>query len=69
MNNRIIGVIFCFISSFLFATNYICASILSINFPWEMSKQLIGKNLIILSVLSLIIGIIYLIDPKFKKNK
>lgn len=69
MNNRIIGVIFCFISSFLFAINYICACILSIKFSWEMSKQLIGKNLIILSVISLIIGIIYLVDPKLKKNK
>lgn len=69
MNNRIIGVIFCFISSFLFATNYICASILSINFSWEISKQLIGKNLIVLSIFSLIVGIIYLIDPKLKKSK
>lgn len=73
MNNKNIGVIFCFISAFLIATNYICISLLSLKYEWGMAKHILGNTLTILSIISLVIGIIYLIGPRiielFMKNK
>ncbi|WLC86592.1 hypothetical protein KTC97_21490 (plasmid) [Clostridium estertheticum] len=67
MNRRCAGVVFCFISAFLFATRYISASIFGSSLA-EKSKEIFnymlkdtGNSLITLSIISLIVGIIYLV--------
>lgn len=68
MNRRCAGVIFYFIASLLFSTNYICISVLSINFSWEMSKSIIGRLPIILSIISFLVGTVYIVFAELKKE-
>ena len=72
MDRRSVGVAFCFISAFLFATRYISAAIFGSNvISWDegiFSAMLtsIGSSLTTLSIISLIIGIIYLVMAERK---
>jgi len=67
MNRRGTGTIFCCISAFLFSTKYVCAAIFGSSVSsWDRSLFLslldfVGNTLLILSVLSLIVGIVYLV--------
>ncbi|MBZ9623786.1 hypothetical protein LGL55_16305 [Clostridium tagluense] len=71
MSRRGAGVSFCFIAAFLFATRYICAAIFGSNVSsWSSglySSMLgyIGNGLNTFAVISLIVGIIYLIASEF----
>lgn len=80
MSRRATGALFCFIASLLFCTKYICAAVystVSTNYsPWsEETFHLwlgyIGPIPTILSVISLIIGVIYLASAEMsdRKNK
>lgn len=67
MNRRGAGVSFCFIASFLFSVRYISAAIFGSGVSsWDRvlfnaMLECIGNTLLILSVISLVVGIIYLI--------
>lgn len=67
MNKRGVGVIFCLISSILFSTRYIAAAIfMSGVLSWDKGLfdaglEYVGTPLLFLSILSLIVGIIYLV--------
>lgn len=73
MNKRGAGVSFCFIAAFLFSTRYISAAIFgSCVSSWDSGLfnamlDYTGNTLIILSVISLGVGIIYLIMAKREK--
>ena len=67
INRRGAGVVFCFIAAFLFATRYISASIFGSSLTalnkdeFNSLLQFTGNTLITLSIISLIVGIIYLV--------
>jgi hypothetical protein len=67
------GAIFCLISSILFATRYIAAAILNTrvevgsNFPYFL--ELLGSELQISSVITLLIGIGYIILGEIEVKK
>lgn len=67
MNRRGAGAIFCLISSILFSTRYISAAIFGSNVSswgaefFSHMLSYVGNTLTILSVVSLVIGIIYLL--------
>lgn len=66
MNKRYTGLGFCFIAAFLFASRYISAAILgSGNLIDEQSFEAmlvnIGTPLLFASIISLVLGIVYLI--------
>ncbi len=72
MERRTVGVCFCFISALLFSTRYITAAIFGSNVS-SWSKELFnamleytGGELFILSIVSLIIGSVYLISSEIK---
>ncbi len=67
MNKRGVGVIFCLISAILFSSRYIAAAIfMSRTQTWSMELfyaglEYVGYPLLIVSIISLITGIIYLV--------
>jgi hypothetical protein len=73
INRRGAGVAFCFLSAFLFITRYISASIYgsSIALPGKIAfmgmLRNTGNTLITLSIISLIVGITYLILAEKEK--
>ncbi|MCG9479752.1 MAG: hypothetical protein K9H14_06025 [Actinomycetia bacterium] len=77
MNRRFTGVIFCFISSFLFSARYITAAIFANGITswnkelFESMLQYTGNALLVISIISLATGVIYLIAGEFegRKNK
>lgn len=75
MNKRGVGAIFCFIAAILFATKYISAAIfMSGALSWDSELfqaglGYVGSPLQVLSVISLIIGIIYLAYAEFEDRK
>jgi len=75
MNNKAIGAIFCLIASLLYCTRYIAAAIFHIGFneysdgTFSSMLDRVGSNLLTLSILSLIIGLIYLTLSWIKKDK
>ncbi len=75
MNRRILGAFFIFISAFLEGVRYISAAILGSAANTGGSKELfnillssVGTKLVFLSLLSLIIGIVYLIWAELENN-
>ncbi|MGH4052520.1 MAG: hypothetical protein ACREVX_14525 [Clostridium sp.] len=75
INRRGAGVIFCFISAFLFATRYTSASIFGSSLT-SLNKELFnsmlqftGNTLITLSIISLVVGIIYLVLAEIEIKK
>ena len=75
MNKRGTGAIFCLIASLLFAVRYITAAIFMSNVSsWDsmlfaagLEHQ--GYGLLIFSVISLIIGVIYLVWAEVEERK
>jgi hypothetical protein len=73
INRRGAGVAFCFISAFLFATRYISASMFGSSVTsWSegLFKSILkctGNTLITLSIISLTVGIIYLVLAEIEK--
>ena len=77
MSRRLTGGVFCFISALLFCTRYIAAAIFGSGLA-SWSKDLFdamlsytGRELLTLSIISLFLGIFYLILAEFEdyKNK
>jgi hypothetical protein len=75
INRRGAGVVFCFISAFLLATRYISASIFGSGVAsWDKGLfnamlKYTGNTLIILSIISLIVGIFYLVLAEIEIKK
>lgn len=75
MNKRGTGAIFCLIASILFSARYITAAIFMSNFAsWDNQSFLAGLEyqgsvLLIVSVISLIIGVLYLILAEIENKK
>ena len=74
MGRRFTGSVFCLISAILFSTKYISAAIFGSNVvSWNAELfgamlEYVGATLNILSIISLIIGIAYLVAAEFKKE-
>ena len=74
MNKRGTGVAFCFIATMLFASRYIAAAIFGSGVTsWEKSLfngmlEYVGSPLLILSAISLIAGIGYLVWAEKEKE-
>lgn len=68
MNKRAVGVIFIGIAAFLYGIRYLSAAILSFKIPssFEMLLDTEGQGPLVWSILSLIIGIIYLLYDDVK---
>ena len=75
MNKRGTGTIFCLIGSLLFATRYITAAIFMSNTAswdatlFEASLKYQGNGLLVFSIISLIIGILYLVWAEIEEKK
>lgn len=75
MNKRGTGAIFCLIGGLLFAARYITAAIFMSNVSsWDRMLFAVGledqgHGLLIFSVISLIIGIIYLVWAEIEERK
>ncbi len=75
MNKRGVGVIFCLMAIILFSTRYITTAIfLSGVTSWDaetfvMGLSYVGSELLYLSIISLIIGIVYLILGEIEEKK
>ena len=73
MERRIVGVVFCFISALLILGRYIVAAIYGSNTAtigkdeFQLLLNYVGPTLLILSVISLFLGLIYLISAELKK--
>jgi len=74
MNRRGVGALFCLISALLFITRYVCAAIFASGVTsWDETMfsnmlQYVGQTLPVLSIISLIIGVLYLISAEAKKE-
>jgi len=74
MNKRGAGVSFCFIAAFLFSVRYISAAIFGSGISSWSSElfnnmlNYIGDTPLILSVISLVTGIVYLVLAEKEKN-
>ncbi len=72
MSRRVAGVGFCFIGAFLFATRYLSAAIFGSGVTsWNQNLfgsmlEYVGNTLTVLSIISLIVGIIYLVIAERK---
>ena len=75
MNRRGTGTIFCLISAILFSTRYISAAIFSSNVSsWDAELfsymlSYVGNTLTTLSVVSLVVGIAYLVVAEILEEK
>lgn len=75
MNRRVTGAIFCLIAGLLFSARYITAAIFMSNISsWdrELFKaglEYQGEALLVLSIISLIVGITYLIWSEIEEKK
>lgn len=75
MNKRGTGAIFCFIAATLFSTRYIAAAIyMSSVSSWDSNLfsnglEYVGSPLLYLSIISLIIGVGYLICGELEDKK
>ncbi|MBD5089675.1 MAG: hypothetical protein HDT30_12860 [Clostridiales bacterium] len=75
MNKRGTGTIFCLIGSLLFSARYITAAIFMSNTTswdatlFEASLEYQGNGLLIFSIISLIIGILYLVWAEIEEKK
>ncbi len=73
MSRRAAGVGFCFIAAFLTAARYLSAAVYgSSTNSWNQSLfnqmlQYVGNTLTVLSVISLIVGIVYLVMAERQK--
>lgn len=69
MNNKTMGIIFIFISAFLYGIRYLTAAIAGIYNPWMFEDLLseYGKGPWIFSIISLILGILCFIVPIIRK--
>lgn len=71
MNRRATGMIFISIGAFLYGIRYICAAIFGSNISswdeslFQMMLNSVGNGPLILSVLSVIVGVFYLIISEF----
>lgn len=74
MNRRGTGAVFCFIAAFLFAARYISAAIFGSGVAswnrelFQAMLQYSGSTLLILSIISLVIGIVYLAAGEMEKQ-
>ena len=75
MNRRGVGAIFCLISAILFSARYMTAAMfMSGVVSWDESLfagglEYVGSPLLVLSIISLIVGIVYLLWEEFAKKK
>ena len=75
MNKRGVGVVFCFISAMLFSVRYLAAAIfMSGVLSWDAGLfnaglEYVGTPLLVFSILSLLVGIVYLILAEVSKKK
>lgn len=66
MSRRTVGILFCCIAAFLYGTRYLCAAIFGQGVSsWNSDLframlEYVGGNFVTLSIISLIIGILYL---------
>jgi hypothetical protein len=73
MNRRGAGVVFCFIAAFLIVAKFISAAIFGSNIStwgedlFSAMLQYTGPTLVVLSIISLLIGIVYLILAEREK--
>ena len=72
MSRRAAGVGFCAIAAFLYASRYITAAISGSNVTWnsELFPRLliyVGNSLTILSIVSLVVGVLYLVWAEIAK--
>lgn len=74
MNRRAAGVCFCVIAAMLFAARYIVAAIFGSGVSsWDAGLframlEYVGPSLLTLSILSLIVGVFYLVFSEIKKE-
>lgn len=74
MSRRATGLGFCGIAAFLFAARYISAAIYGSNETgWNADLfsgllQYVGSSLLVLSIISLVVGIVYLILGEIRKE-
>lgn len=74
MNRRSMGVVFICIAAFLYSVRYICAAIWvsgTNGWGWPHFKEALhnlGSGLLLFSIISLIIGVIYLAISEFENN-
>ena len=74
MNRRAMGVTFCFIAAFLFSMRYIAAAIYIAGGPswdrniFEGGLTYVGNELLYLSVLSLLVGVFYILREELKEK-
>lgn len=75
MNKRGTGAIFCLIASIIFSARYITAAVFMSNFAsWDNQSfsaglEYQGSVLLIVSIISLIIGVLYLILAEIEDKK
>ena len=75
MNKRGAGAIFCLIAAILFSARYVSAAIFMSNvISWDASLfeaglEYVGNPLLVGSIISLIIGVAYLLWAEFSKSK
>ena len=75
MSKRGAGVVFCLISAILFSARYLSAAIFMSNVnSWDSdlfqgALDCVGSPLLVFSVISLLVGIVYLLWEDFPKKK
>lgn len=75
MSKRITGALFCVVSSILFSARYISAAIhISEMLSWDekifmQSLSYVGPELLIASIVSLIVGVAYLVSAELDERK
>ena len=75
MSKRGVGALFCFVSAILFSTRYVAAAIfMSGATSWDESLfsaglEYVGSPLLVLSIISLVVGIAYLAWEELGKKK
>ena len=74
MSKRSTGVVFCLIAALLYSTRYIAAAIFGSGVSTWNSElfnsmlEYVGGELVTLSIISLVVGIVYLIWAELAKN-
>ena len=74
MGRRGTGVVFCLIAALLYSTRYVSAAIFGSGVvSWDKELfdgmlQYVGNSLTVLSVISLVVGIVYLVWAELQKE-
>lgn len=71
MNKRGTGTVFCLIAALLYSVRYLCAAIYGSgeSTTWIGGLDYVGYSIIAFSLISLVIGIVYLISAEREERK